>query len=336
LLKGLSGSEIVGSMTESKPQQKRLFGWWGITLAWLLWGVINSSRLHLTLDHRIDWGTAFWYGMPDALIWAGLTPVVVWLSRRYEIDGRSPLQALILHGGAALSIALVHVGVDASLSALHNLAVGAPANFNLIFGKLLVHNTHVNVLIYFLVSGFTHYLEYSRRLAQRERLNVELKTELTEAQLRSLQMQLRPHFLFNALHTVSALMHRDPKLGQRVVRQLGDLLRTSLKTRDQHLIPLEEELDLVRTYLEVESARFEDRLRVEFQVEEAALPYPVPALILQPVVENAVHHGVSKTRTAASFESRPRAKARSSGSPCLMTDPASDTRRPRPMNTGWV
>ena len=132
----------------------------------------------------------------------------------------------------------------AGIAAVRNLAAGQPSAYGVIFVKLLTYNLNFNVLIYFLVAGFAYYLHSSRRLADRQRRTVELRAQLTEAQLDSLQRQLRPHFLFNALHTLSGLMVTDPRRGQRVVRQLGDLLRISLSAPERQIIPLAEEMEV--------------------------------------------------------------------------------------------
>ena len=116
---------------------------------------------------------------------------------------------------------------------------------------------------------------------------------LAEARLDSLRMQLRPHFLFNALHTISGLMENDPATGRRVVRQLGELLRMSLNPRDVHEVSLERELDFVRAYLEIEQVRFRERLSVSIDAAADTLRLAVPIFVLQPIVENAVRHGIS-------------------------------------------
>lgn len=272
-------------------REKRSFGWWWIAFAWLAWGMINSARLGAVLE--LDWQTAIWYGLPDALIWATLTPLVVGLTRRTAASGEPFTRSLAFHVPAAVAVALLHTTADTSLAALRHLADGQAAQFTPIFGRLLAHTFHINVLIYFLVAGFAYYILSSERLQHQDRLAAELRAQLTEARLSRLQMQLRPHFLFNALHAISSLMVTDPKLGQRVIRRLGDLLRMSLRTEDRHTIPLDQELEFVAAYLEVEKARFGDRLTVDVDVNATLGDCHVPALILQPLVENAVHHGVS-------------------------------------------
>lgn len=273
--------------------RERLWVWAGISLAWLVWGAVNTFRMHEIVP-RIDWATAVWYAVPDAVIWALLTPVIVLVTRQIAASGKGYLETLPLHIAAALGTALVHTGADSGVAVLRGLLYGDPVGFAPVFVKLLIHAVHVNVLVYFLISGFAYYLHSSRALAQRRRRTAELRAELSAAQLASLQTQLRPHFLFNALHTISGLVVSDPKRAQRAIRQLGELLRMSLKGGERQTIPLAEEIAFVEAYLGVEQARFGERLRVELDVEEGLADEPVPALILQPLVENAVRHGVSR------------------------------------------
>lgn len=281
----MSKSEVHGG--------DRLFGWLGIALGWLLWGVMSVARLHAQVPD-ISWRRAAWYGMPDALVWALLTPLVIHLVRLIDASKRSSWQAMPLHLVAGVGVAFLHSTGDAGIAAVRNLVGGHQPFFGAIFRKVLTHTFQLNLLMYFLVAGLTYYVLYSRRLSQRKRRNAELRAQLTEAQLTSLQTQLRPHFLFNALHTISSFMETDPERGQRVVRQLGDLLRASLKARDTQTVPLADELALVRSYLDVEKARFGDRLAIDFDVDADLAGAQVPALLLQPIVENAVRHGVSR------------------------------------------
>ena len=272
--------------------RERILGWSAVTLAWLVWGAINTARMHAIVPD-ITWPTACWYGLPDALIWAALTPLVVLLTRRFARSGRSYLKTLPVHVAAAVATSLFHSAADTTVAMVREVAGGSPVAWWPIFVKLLTYSVHANLLVYFLISGFAYYLHSSRRLARRRQRTAELDAQLTEARLANLQMQLRPHFLFNALHTVSGLIVTEPERAQRVIRQLGELLRASFQNSDRKTVPLAEEMASVEAYLEVERARFGGRLGVELAVEEGLAETRVPALILQPLVENAIRHGVS-------------------------------------------
>lgn len=285
------------------------FGWWGVTLAWLAWGTINV--LHLGMMPEMTWRQAVRYGFPDVFIWAALTPLIVALSRRFEIRGPHRWRNMSLHVLAALAMVLIHAAIDAGLattlgpgssgtgiSGTATSSTGLPTTslfgaWQLVFFKVLRYEFHTRLLIYVLITGFVHYQAYARRLAEQEALTARLAKQLTEAKLTNLRRQLRPHFLFNALQSVTASMDESPARGRRVVRRLGELLRASLRSDDEHWITLDEELELTRAYLEIEEIRFEDRLRVQIEAAPETLDQRVPALLLQPIVENAVSHGIA-------------------------------------------
>ena len=125
-----------------------------------------------------------------------------------------------------------------------------------------------------------------------------MQKALAEAQLAQLQAQLRPHFIFNALNTVSALMHTDVARADRVLAQLGDLLRASLRVNRQDEVSLQDELALLERYAEIMRERFDDRVSVQWNVAEETLPARVPAMLLQPLLENAFKHGVERSSAA--------------------------------------
>jgi LytS/YehU family sensor histidine kinase len=122
----------------------------------------------------------------------------------------------------------------------------------------------------------------------------ELEKRLAQARLQSLQSQMNPHFLFNTLHSISALMHKDVEAADRMVMKLSDLLRLALANTDTHEVPLKQELDFLDRYLEIEKTRFRERLSVEREFDPETLNARVPNLVLQPLVENAIRHGVER------------------------------------------
>lgn len=284
-------------------QTRRWPIWVAVASAWLLWGTISTLRLAPAPD--LSLGEAFWYGFPDALIWGALTPLVVTFARRWPLYWGRWWPTLVYHLMAAISFALLHAAADASIAAVRALVTSQEPLWFLVFFKVLAYGGHTNLLVYTLIAGLAHYVDYTRRLAESQRLEAALQAQLAAAQLANLERQLRPHFLFNALNTIASLMDDEATQGRRVVRQLGDLLRASLQHRPGQRIPLRDELSLVRDYLEIEQVRFEDRLRISYDVEDGDIEdgdiedgdtvqnFPVPALILQPLVENAVAHGIA-------------------------------------------
>lgn len=302
------GAGLAEDSHLSLPQQivNRLPLFAGIALAWVLWGGINVFRLGAVPG--LDGNQAFWYGFPDAVIWAALTPLVVTFARRYPVRREHRLRTLGWHLVAAVGFVLLHAAADAGLAGLLALLAGTEPFWRLVFWKVLRYGFQMNMLVYALVAGLVLYIDYERRLARGEQQAAALKAQLVAARLAGLERQLRPHFLFNALNTVSGLMGADAATGRRVVRRLGELLRAGLEGPPGQRIPLRRELDLARAYLDIEQIRFEDRLRVTIEVEpsraerrEETLAFPVPALILQPLVENAVTHGVAKLEDGGSI-----------------------------------
>jgi LytS/YehU family sensor histidine kinase len=145
----------------------------------------------------------------------------------------------------------------------------------------------------------THWQErLSRRIATAAREHDALQERLEQARLQALRLQLQPHFLFNTLNTITALVHRDPASAERMVTGLSELLRVSLGPAGEHEVRLDRELDLVRHYLDIQQARFADRLHVLFDVDDAAREGMVPSLLLQPLVENAILHGIAPRAAA--------------------------------------
>jgi sensor histidine kinase YesM len=163
-----------------------------------------------------------------------------------------------------------------------------------------------NSLVYSGMVAVQHMGALYRRYAERERMTLQLETKLARAQLEALKIQLQPHFLFNTLNTISALLHRDPEAADRVLTRLGDLLRLSLQHSGRQEVMLRQELEFLEGYLEIQQTRFQDRLRVRFDTDPDALDALVPTLVLQPLVENAVRHAIEPRAAAGWLEVRAR------------------------------
>ncbi len=158
--------------------------------------------------------------------------------------------------------------------------------------KEFVRSTILDLLAYGAVTGLAHSVNFHRRLRERERRALVLESNLATARLNTLKAQLQPHFLFNSLNAITALLRRDPRLAETTLVALSELLRLALSQSERHEGTLREELEFVRRYLEIQQTRFGDKLRVEQDIEPSALDCRVPTLVLQPLVENAIRHGI--------------------------------------------
>ena len=241
---------------------------------------------------------SFWFG------WALLAIPLVVLSHHVRID-RRPRVAVPLHLLAILMAVVVQCAIGTSaqtIASWHRVSIDKPeflagynwtAQWMRIYPRQFTQLFDWQLIAGAAIVGITHALFYYRESQQRALETAQLETRLVDAQLQALQSQLHPHFLFNTLHAISALMHRDVQAADRMLVQLGDLLRMTLDSVQHPEIRLNEEMDFLAKYLQIEQVRLGERLRVEFDIDEEVLDAVIPALILQPLVENAIKHGIA-------------------------------------------
>jgi signal transduction histidine kinase len=227
--------------------------------------------------------------LPPVVYWVGLAPVILWLGIRFPLRRGGIARAILVHALAAAVIAAVYAQLMARLlpawspeplAGAASLVSSWPIRFQ------------IGLFSYsFLLSwGYVH--EYFTALRQRDVALARLETELAQAQLRALKAQLQPHFLFNTLHAITVLIRHDPDAAGRMVMRLSDLLRMTLEDAERQEVTLEHELRFLRLYLEIEQTRFRDRLEVRWEVSPGLDRAAVPNFLLQPLVENALKHGV--------------------------------------------
>jgi sensor histidine kinase YesM len=198
------------------------------------------------------------------------------------------------HIPAVIVFTALHAVLTVSLRTLILTAFGREASWWPAFQELFFLNFDWEMMTYWAVVGVSHALDFHRESQAQALTAAQLQTRLAEASLQSLQRQLHPHFLFNTLHTISALIPRDPDAADAMLGQLSDLLRLTLDRIGTQELPLKEELDFVQKYIEIERTRFGDRLQVELEIEPETLDAAVPNMLLQPLVENAIRHGIAR------------------------------------------
>jgi signal transduction histidine kinase len=257
--------------------------------SWAIYGVVmTGQRLAFSMQSGspMPMLVAAALGLFGAALWALLTIVVFWVSRRFPLDRRPRLPALLVHVTASAGVAATEVGLSFGFLNLLGLTTGN-------FLSHFYQGFPFNLFVYWLIAAVAHGMMYYRRFRQRDAEAAQLSARLAQAELEALKSQLQPHFLFNALNTISALMHRDVKAADRMLCRLGDLLRASLEHTSSQEVPLLEELNFLQSYLEIEQTRLADRLTIEVDVPPNVLDARVPHMILQPLVENAIRHGVA-------------------------------------------
>lgn len=234
----------------------------------------------------------FWYG------WAFVTPAILWAARRFPVD-RSPRRGAI---AAHVAFALVCGGLQAMAILVTHILMGQPSYWgeeDFVVGRAVGMSMTFGVVVYGVIATIGFALDYHAKLRDRERTAARLEALLTESRLGALRMQLQPHFLFNALNTVAMLVRQgDSQTSVRVLARLSELMRQVLDDEAPQEVPLADELDFVTRYLDIERVRFGDRLHVHVEADDEALVTPVPHLMLQPLVENAVRHGIARSTGA--------------------------------------
>lgn len=229
-------------------------------------------------------------------LWALLTPLVMWMGRRFPVwgahhgDARHTLRNWIAQLVAVVSFVFLHVALFTAASLVLADGTSAIPAARLFTGYLASWFT-LDSIVYCTLLAVYHALVYYRISQDRALRASQLEARLAQAQLQVLRMQLQPHFLFNTLHTISALMHRDVKRADSMIAALSDLLRMSLRSVGVQEVELREELEFLQRYLEIMSLRFGDRLTVTLDIDPNVLDARVPTLVLQPLVENAFRHG---------------------------------------------
>ncbi|NIR46936.1 histidine kinase [candidate division KSB1 bacterium] len=236
--------------------------------------------------------------LPNYGTWALLSPLILWLSRKIPL-GRTNWPRRV---GVLFLVGILISFVQAIPPEVVNvLSYSTPEHEKSLSHSLLYHilpGMPVKFLIFCAILGIGYAFEYYGRFHERSTRLSQLERQLVQARLDTLKSQLHPHFLFNTLNAISALVERNPATTRRMIARLSELLRLTLDNKDKQEITLEQELSLLKLYLEIEQVRFQDRLRLEYNIAPNVGKALVPNMILQPLVENAIKHGINQRRTA--------------------------------------
>ncbi|MDP9201751.1 MAG: sensor histidine kinase [Gemmatimonadota bacterium] len=260
--------------------------------AWTFLAAFSSSQTVVYLMQRgqpVVWRDMLTGRFADWYTCALFTPLFFWLARRYPIDKKSWRMSL------PITLAVTSVCVVLKYSLLVPIEHLLGLNLKSSIGSELSRNFANESMAFWAVIGIIHAFEFNRRYRERELAAADLRVRLSEAQLEALRSQIHPHFLFNTLHSISTLMHRDVEAADTMLTRLSDLLRLTLKHRGENEITLREELALADHYLDIMRVRFGDRLAVTKSISPNAQAMLVPQFVLQPLLENALEHGVATT-----------------------------------------
>jgi two-component sensor histidine kinase len=318
---------LAVAATRAEPDgsllSRRWVRWGAVFALWTTIALIEASQLYLyseqlyaiairrgeeppphkrlSFEQCLVLALGCWYSL------AALSPLLIAVARRFPFELRHWKGRLAILLASTVALSLTKVGLDVLFERLvpRQYQLTDPEQtvwqvFALFFNARFVNY----MLVYWAVLGVTQTLDFYRKLRDRELLTSQLEAKLAQAQLQVLKMQLHPHFLFNTLHAVSALMHQDVEVADRMIARLGELLRATLESVGTHRVPLAQELEYIKPYLEIEQARLGPRLSVRLDIDPEATGALVPNLLLQPLVENAIRHGIGPRPAGGRIEIR--------------------------------
>lgn len=265
--------------------------WYIVAMAWLVAGLLftlQSYHYRVNVGMPVDIGQLVILDFGYFLLWGLLSPFLILFFLKWPIDRQTWKMRMPTHVAAALVIAFVHRGIyEVGSTSLRGRSFSWDSWYASTVGAF-----DFGVLVYLTVLFITHSIIYYQRMQQERFHSNQLKSELANAQLLAIRQQLQPHFLFNALNTISAYVTSDPAIAKALVSQLGELLRHSLEIGQADEVPVETEMKFVRLYLQIQRTRFGDRLEIDEIVDPDAQKALVPSLLMSPLLENAVKYGI--------------------------------------------
>jgi signal transduction histidine kinase len=257
----------------------------------------DASGTHYSLGTALIWQGSAW------MLWGIWSQLILTLVDRVKLDSARALPWLAVHIGGTVVVCAVNVLAIAWLDHIFG-AVGQVTSYAFAVRMVLVNHLDIQVVLYWAVLGAAYMVEFVRRYRERDRIAAELEQKLARTQLEALRMQLNPHFLFNALNSVAELMEMDVREAQRTLTRVADLLRLSLRSAAQSLIPVWQEIELVELYLQIARVRYGAGLDADITVDPSVVDLMVPSFLLQPLVENALKHGLAPGHADQTIEVR--------------------------------
>lgn len=276
--------------------------WWKYSAYagfWFLIGmffVFQQYIYNASNQNPFNWENNLAYRPPAYLWWAVLTPVIIYVVRKQNFERKKIFQTVFLLIIISLVVSFIHRFISISSAfAIRLFLLDQEGSFIESLERArfaIIGGTLDSMLMFWTIYAVVAGLSYYKKMKSQQLRASQLETKLAQAELEALKMQLQPHFLFNTLHSISTLMHRDTETADKMISRLSDLLRLSLDNIGLQKVPLRKELEFLEMYLEIQKIRFTDRLEVEFYIDELTYDIEVPNLLLQPLVENSIKYAL--------------------------------------------
>jgi two-component system, LytTR family, sensor kinase len=279
-----------------------------LAIIWSIWtfiGLVFTLQFYFATyrsERPMPFADAAYMQMIWAYLFALATPLVLWTVTRLPIERENWIRNALLHIPISIVLGVLLTALGHVLIWLRwGWPVGKPLTFEGIT-RFVINNFSEAIGIYMLIALSGYAFDYYQRFREGQVRTLQLEAQLSQAQLHALKMQLHPHFLFNTLHSISALLNKDADAARRMITRLGDFLRLTLENSGAQEVTLRQEMEFLSCYLEIERIRFRDRLVTHVDVAQHTLDAKVPNLILQPIVENAIRHGIAPRSTQGLIE----------------------------------
>jgi two-component system, LytTR family, sensor kinase len=289
----------------SRPGRIR---WRRLALIWGIWtfiGIVFTFQGYFSSfrsERPIPLTQSLYVQMVWSYLWALATPLVLWFAARLPIERNNWIRSSLLHLPISVVLSCVLTAIGRVMIWLNfGYREGKPLAFESVT-NFVVANFSEGIGIYLLIALTSYALRYYRQYREGQLKTLQLESQLSLAQLQALKMQLHPHFLFNTLHSISALLNKDADAARKMITRLGDFLRLTLENSGSQEVSLEQEMAFLVCYLEIERIRFQNRLVTRMDVAPETLDAKLPNLILQPIVENAIRHGIAPRSTPGLIE----------------------------------